>query len=346
VILTARVAAGTLSGFGETLPASFGRSGAIDAADKREGDGATPLGAWPIRAALLRPDRMATPATRLPWRWLRAGDVNVAAGRPVVASGATTGVPGLVTDGDATTVTAPVTAGVNGFYYQIDLGREVPLEQIQLYSQINGNANRLSRVRMSVFSDNGGVAGVERWRYTIRPGGENNPQGGVDVLTAGLHPAGTFRGRFVRITNDGLTTNCPNVAEIEVYEAPTPEVTYFGVDAGNVTVTGRPGLPAEAVLEWKVAGATTVTIDQGIGVVSVPTGRVTVRPDARTTYTLTATNGAGVTVRTVTVGVDESELPPVVSEFLASNAGGIEDNEGQRHDWVEVFNPNPFTVNL
>ena len=111
--------------------------------------------------------------------WLRAGDVNVAAGRPVVASGATSGVPGLVTDGDATTVTAPVTAGVNGFYYQIDLGREVPLEQIQLYSQINGNANRLSKVRMSVFSDNGGVAGVERWRYTIRPGGENNPQGGA-----------------------------------------------------------------------------------------------------------------------------------------------------------------------
>ena len=278
--------------------------------------------------------------------WLRAGDVNVAAGRPVVASGATSGVPGLVTDGDATTVTAPVTAGVNGFYYQIDLGREVPLEQIQLYSQINGNANRLSKVRMSVFSDNGGVAGVERWRYTIRPAGGDNPQGGVDVLTAGLHPAGTFRGRFVRITNDGLTTNCPNVAEIEVYEAPTPEVTYFGVDAGNVTVTGRPGLPVEAVLEWKVAGATTVTIDQGIGVVGVPTGRVTVRPDARTTYTLTATNGAGVTTRTVTVGVDETELPPEVSEFLASNAGGIEDSEGQRHDWVEVFNPNPFTVNL
>lgn len=89
MILTARVAAGTLSGFGATLPASFGRSGAIDAADKREGDGATPLGAWPIRAALLRPDRMATPATRLPWRWLRAGDgwsddaVDPAYNRPV-----------------------------------------------------------------------------------------------------------------------------------------------------------------------------------------------------------------------------------------------------------------------
>ena len=72
--LVAAVAAGTLTGFGETAPASFGRSGAIAAADKREGDGATPLGVWPIRAALLRPDRMAAPSTRLPWRWLRPHD--------------------------------------------------------------------------------------------------------------------------------------------------------------------------------------------------------------------------------------------------------------------------------
>jgi L,D-peptidoglycan transpeptidase YkuD (ErfK/YbiS/YcfS/YnhG family) len=74
VNLLASIAAGTLSGFGEAQPASFGRSGAIVAADKREGDGATPLGVWPVRAALLRPDRMAAPATLLPWRWLRAGD--------------------------------------------------------------------------------------------------------------------------------------------------------------------------------------------------------------------------------------------------------------------------------
>lgn len=72
--LVTAVGAGTLSGFGVTIAASFGRSGAIAAADKREGDGATPLGVWPVRAALLRPDRMAPPATRLPWRWLRAGD--------------------------------------------------------------------------------------------------------------------------------------------------------------------------------------------------------------------------------------------------------------------------------
>ncbi len=74
MIVRASVAAGTVAAFGETIAAVFGKGGAKPAAEKREGDGATPLGLWPIRAALLRPDRVATPATRLPWRWLRPSD--------------------------------------------------------------------------------------------------------------------------------------------------------------------------------------------------------------------------------------------------------------------------------
>ena len=64
----------TLSAFGETWPCIIGRSGAIPADAKREGDGATPLGRWPLRTLLLRPDRVALPATSLPWRWLRPDD--------------------------------------------------------------------------------------------------------------------------------------------------------------------------------------------------------------------------------------------------------------------------------
>ena len=51
-----------LLAFGRTLPCTIGRGGR--AADKREGDGATPRGTHRIAALLYRPDRVARPA---PW---------------------------------------------------------------------------------------------------------------------------------------------------------------------------------------------------------------------------------------------------------------------------------------
>ncbi len=73
-IIIVDTAARTLSIGNRTWPCAIGRSGARAAADKREGDGATPFGCYPLRAALLRPDRVHAPATALPWRWIRPSD--------------------------------------------------------------------------------------------------------------------------------------------------------------------------------------------------------------------------------------------------------------------------------
>lgn len=68
-------AALTLSHAGMTTRCVIGRSGACPAADKREGDGCTPVGHWPLRTVLFRPGRAAPPpALRLPWRWIGAQD--------------------------------------------------------------------------------------------------------------------------------------------------------------------------------------------------------------------------------------------------------------------------------
>lgn len=64
----------SLSHEGVSLACQIGRSGAIDAAEKREGDGASPLGRWPIKTILLRPDRIAPLPLSLPWRWIRPCD--------------------------------------------------------------------------------------------------------------------------------------------------------------------------------------------------------------------------------------------------------------------------------
>jgi L,D-peptidoglycan transpeptidase YkuD (ErfK/YbiS/YcfS/YnhG family) len=45
---------------------ALGPAGVVPAADKREGDGASPAGIWPIRRVLFRPDRGPPPATALP----------------------------------------------------------------------------------------------------------------------------------------------------------------------------------------------------------------------------------------------------------------------------------------
>lgn len=49
-----------------TFPCAIGRNGMIDAAQKREGDGASPIGIWPMRRVFYRPDRLDAPETGLP----------------------------------------------------------------------------------------------------------------------------------------------------------------------------------------------------------------------------------------------------------------------------------------
>lgn len=53
---------------------AVGRNGIIAAADKREGDGKTPAGRWPMREVFYRADRLEKPTTSLPIRPLDPND--------------------------------------------------------------------------------------------------------------------------------------------------------------------------------------------------------------------------------------------------------------------------------
>ncbi len=57
---------GWLNLAGRGVRCALGRGGVRNAPDKREGDGATPAGVWPLRGVLWRPDRLTAPASRLP----------------------------------------------------------------------------------------------------------------------------------------------------------------------------------------------------------------------------------------------------------------------------------------
>jgi len=58
----------------ETYPCAIGRSGHLPAEEKTEGDGATPLGRWPLRRVYYRADRIDKPHTKLPSRALTEHD--------------------------------------------------------------------------------------------------------------------------------------------------------------------------------------------------------------------------------------------------------------------------------
>lgn len=49
---------------GRRARCAIGRGGLVR--DKREGDGGTPIGQWPVRRVLYRPDRLEAPPCRLP----------------------------------------------------------------------------------------------------------------------------------------------------------------------------------------------------------------------------------------------------------------------------------------
>jgi L,D-peptidoglycan transpeptidase YkuD (ErfK/YbiS/YcfS/YnhG family) len=57
---------GRLTWPGHQARAALGRGGTMAASLKTEGDGASPLGVWPIRRLLYRPDKGPAPATALP----------------------------------------------------------------------------------------------------------------------------------------------------------------------------------------------------------------------------------------------------------------------------------------
>ena len=59
---------------GHEARAALGKGGRRPAADKREGDGASPIGAWPIRRVLYRADKGPPPSTALPVQAIAPND--------------------------------------------------------------------------------------------------------------------------------------------------------------------------------------------------------------------------------------------------------------------------------
>ena len=134
------------------------------------------------------------------------------------------------------------------------------------------------------------------------------------------------------------------------FTAPDPLARFSATTASGVSSEGGVLSPAggDVALQWTVSQAETVSIEPAV-LPSGPTfsGSALVHPDATTTYTLTATNALGVsTTQVLTVHVGLTPLPPQINEFLADNESSLIDPDGSTPDWIELFNPNPYGIDL
>jgi phospholipase C len=77
----------------------------------------------------------------------------------------------------------------------------------------------------------------------------------------------------------------------------TVSILTVSLSAAPSTVTAG----QSATLSWNSANATALSLDQGIGAVSGPSGSITVNPAATTTYTITATDGTAIAAAQATV---------------------------------------------
>ncbi|MEY2668374.1 MAG: hypothetical protein RJA59_1012, partial [Pseudomonadota bacterium] len=92
--------------------------------------------------------------------------------------------------------------------------------------------------------------------------------------------------------------------------APVPEIVSFAASPSTI-MAGQ-----STTLTWSVVGATSVSIDHGVGTVTGTS--VVVSPTTTTVYSMTATNDAGTFTAATSVVVTVAPPRPVITSFTAS----------------------------
>ncbi len=157
---------------------------------------------------------------------------------------------------------------------------------------------------------------------SITPGASSVPETGsatsapstttTYVLTA-TNEAGSVTESVTVTVNAASSPPAPVAAPVILSFAAEPDA----VDAGS-----------NVMLTWNVTGATSLSIDNGIGQIPFSSGYMIVRPYSTVTYTMTAINTAGSVTDTATILVAAASpaTVPVINSFTASptsiTAGG------------------------
>jgi hypothetical protein len=156
-----------------------------------------------------------------------------------------------------------------------------------------GSASITSGDTLALTADVYGTSDLRvRWRIAEPDAGSIDGQGRYTAP----HVAGTYHVVAASVADESIT----DTATITVNPAPSttarpPSISAFSASPAVVAPGG------DSTLSWTVTGATSITIDQGIG--TVTGSSVVITPSETTSYTLTATNDAGSATASTTVTV-------------------------------------------
>lgn len=131
------------------------------------------------------------------------------------------------------------------------------------------------------------------------------------LVVSGIGSAGVFSAT-IQVTDSTPVTPLVANGTITVTLAAAsgaPVITSFTASPNTVN------LGAPTTLNWSVTGATSLSIDQGVGTVTGTSQSIT--PSATTIYTLTATNAYGSTTATLLMTVNSVAGLPIISSFTA-----------------------------
>ena len=171
----------------------------------------------------------------------------------------------------------------------------------------DGSCNVVSTATV-VFSFSGAISGTTVQAVAVTTGG-------LPVVIQGELNGNTFAGQILAWEGSGTGS----FSMTRTGGGGTPSGTFIA--SPNIVAAGKP-----VTLSWFVAGATSVTIEPGIGN-KPPAGTIVVTPSTSTTYTLTAHGASGGTT-TLTTRVEVISVPDIQVSLLPTgivqlaNSGG------------------------
>lgn len=194
--------------------------------------------------------------------------------------------------------------------------QQPPYNQQQAWSQPTPYNQQSGWNQPPVYNQSAGPGYPTQYRQQYgssgMPPGKKSSSTGITILLVLLVIIIAVGGIGIVTKGNFFTTSSQSAPPPAVTPADTtkPVISSFNASPASI-MAGE-----SSNLQWAVTGATSVSIDYGVGNVA-NSGTKTISPTSTTTYTLTATNSSGSVTKLTTVTVTALDLPEITS-FTAS----------------------------